>query len=103
MQLYERNGRWHFYIRYYDSKSGRRIKLRRSTGVRDDGTQRNRKAAETIARAQFADIAESLPMVNRIDGLNVEYTASDMIEGYKIFELLVLAAHGTTHLLETRK
>jgi hypothetical protein len=26
-----------------------------------------------------------------------------MIEGYKIFELLVLAAHGTTYLLELRK
>ena len=57
----------------------------------------------TFLRSLFADIAESLPMVNRIDGLNVEYTASDMIEGYKIFELLVLAAHGTTYLLEARK
>jgi D-amino peptidase len=57
----------------------------------------------TFLKSQFADIAESLPMVNRIDGLNVEYTASDIIEGYKVFELLVLAAHGTTHLLEARK
>ncbi len=57
----------------------------------------------TFQRSHFADVAESLPMVNRIDGLNVEYEASDMIEGYKIFELLVLAAHGTTYLLELRK
>ena len=46
----------------------------------------------TFIASHYADAAELLPIVNRIDGLNVEYTASNMIEAYKIFQLLVLAA-----------
>jgi D-amino peptidase len=61
------------------------------------------KIKVTFLKSHFADVAELLPAVNRIDGLSVEYTTGNMIEGYKIFELLVLAAHGTTSLLETRK
>ncbi|UCE96496.1 MAG: M55 family metallopeptidase [Candidatus Bathyarchaeota archaeon] len=57
----------------------------------------------TFLKSHFADVAEFLPSVKRIDGLSVGYTSKNMIEGYKIFELLVFAAHGITSLLETRK
>jgi D-amino peptidase len=57
----------------------------------------------TFIASQFADVADLLPTVKRIDGLNVEYTASNVIEAYRIFELLVLAASGTSALLEKRK
>ncbi|MGB9714254.1 MAG: M55 family metallopeptidase [Candidatus Bathyarchaeales archaeon] len=53
----------------------------------------------TFLASQFADVAEFLPSVKRIDGLRVEYTANDMVEAYKIFELLALAASGMTALL----
>ncbi|MBN1330237.1 MAG: M55 family metallopeptidase [Candidatus Heimdallarchaeota archaeon] len=48
----------------------------------------------TFLSTLFADIAELLPFITRIDGLTVEYKAKDMIEGYKIFQLLVTAAGG---------
>jgi len=54
----------------------------------------------TFLTSHFADAAELLPIVNRIDGLSVEYTANNMVEAYKIFELLVLAASAITALLE---
>lgn len=53
----------------------------------------------TFLASQFADIAEFLPSIKRIDGLRVEYTAKDMVEAYKTFELLALAASGMTALL----
>jgi D-amino peptidase len=61
------------------------------------------KMGITFLASHFADAAELLPILKRIDGLNVEYTASDMIEAYKIFELLVLAASGVSALLEKRR
>jgi len=61
------------------------------------------KLGITFLTSLFTDVAELLPMVRRIDGLNVEYTASNMIEAYKIFELLVLAASGVSALLEKRR
>ena len=57
----------------------------------------------TFIASHFADVADLLPTVKRIDGLNVEYTASNIIEAYKIFELLVLAASGISALLEKRR
>jgi len=54
----------------------------------------------TFLASHFADAAELLPIINRIDGLNVEYTANNMIEAYKTFELLMLAATAITALLE---
>jgi len=50
--------------------------------------------------SHHADIAELLPIVNRIDGFNVEYSAENVLEAYKIFELLVLAAVGTSSILK---
>ena len=61
------------------------------------------KIGVTFLASHLADTAELLPTVNRIDGLNVEYTANNMIEAYKIFELLVLAASGVSALLEKRR
>lgn len=50
--------------------------------------------------SHFADIAELSPIINRIDGLHVEYAAVDMIDAYKLFEQLMLAAGGVSALLE---
>jgi D-amino peptidase len=61
------------------------------------------KMGVTFIASHFADVAELLPVINRIDGLNVEYTASNMIEAYKVFELLVLAASGVSALLANLK
>jgi len=61
------------------------------------------KIKVTFLQSHSADAAELLSVINRVDGLSVEYTAGNMIEGYKMFELLVLAAHGTAALLESRK
>jgi D-amino peptidase len=54
----------------------------------------------TFLASHFADVAELSPLINRIDGLHVEYAAGDMIEAYKLFELLVLAGSGVSALLE---
>lgn len=54
----------------------------------------------TFLASHFADAAELLPLVKRVDGLSVEYGASNMIEAYKIFELLVLAAFAYVTLFE---
>lgn len=58
------------------------------------------KIGMTFLVSHFADAAELLPMVKRIDGLKVEYTASNVIEAYKIFELLALAASGVSAVLQ---
>ncbi|MEM3824209.1 MAG: M55 family metallopeptidase [Candidatus Bathyarchaeia archaeon] len=58
------------------------------------------KMEVTFLASHFADAAELLPIIKRVDGLNVEYTASNMIEAYKIFEFLVLAASGISALLQ---
>jgi D-amino peptidase len=51
--------------------------------------------------SHFADAAEFLPNVKRIDGLKVEYTANNMTEAYKLFELLGLASSGVYALYES--
>jgi D-amino peptidase len=51
--------------------------------------------------SHFADAAEFLPNVRRIDGLKVEYTTNNMIEAYKVFELLGLASSGVQALYES--
>jgi D-amino peptidase len=54
----------------------------------------------TFMGSQFADVAELLPSAKRLDGLNVEYTASTLTKAYKTFELLVLAAAGVSASME---
>jgi D-amino peptidase len=51
--------------------------------------------------SQFADAAELLPSVKRIDGLRVEYTSKSMADAYKTFELLTLASSGVQALMES--
>ncbi len=52
------------------------------------------KIKVTFQSTYFADAAELLPIVKRTDGLNVEFTASNITEGYKVFEFLCLASMG---------
>jgi D-amino peptidase len=52
------------------------------------------KMKVTFQSTYFADAAELLPMIKRTDGLNVEFTASNMTEAYKVFEFLCLASMG---------
>ena len=51
--------------------------------------------------SQFADAAELLPSIKRIDGLRVEYTAKNMADAYKTLELLTLASSGMQALMES--
>jgi D-amino peptidase len=57
------------------------------------------KISVTFLTSLFADVAELLPNAERTDGLKIEYTAKDVTEAYKTFELLILAAAGTSSLL----
>jgi D-amino peptidase len=61
------------------------------------------KIAINFLASQFADAAELLPSVKRIDGLRVEYTAKNMVDAYKTFELLVLASSGMQTLMESTR
>ena len=58
------------------------------------------KTKVTFLASHFADAAELLPIIKRKDGLAIEYTTKSVVESYKIFELLVLAASGMTRILE---
>jgi len=62
-------------------------------------TEKPVKMRITFLASHFADAAELLPIAKRIDGLNVEYVANNMIEAYKIFELLIIAASAISALL----
>jgi D-amino peptidase len=53
----------------------------------------------TFLVSHFADVAELLPKAKRVDGLTIEYAAQNMVEAYKTFELLALAASGMSALL----
>jgi D-amino peptidase len=57
------------------------------------------KMGITFSNSVLADVAELLPSVNRIDGLNVEFKTRSVAEAYNTFELLMLAASGTAYLL----
>lgn len=50
----------------------------------------------------FADIAELLPIVKRVNGVTVEYEARDPIEAYKILEVLIMASHGVKLMTEVQ-
>lgn len=56
MQLYERGNKYHAVGYYWDPKSGRRRRWRKSTGIEVDGTKRTRQIAEHTAQ----QIAQSL-------------------------------------------
>lgn len=63
-------------------------------------TRKPVKMEVTFLVSHFADAAELLPIVRRIDALKIEYTAKNMIEAYKTFELLTLVASGMSALLQ---
>ena len=63
-------------------------------------TKKPVKMSVTFLASHFADVAELLPIVKRTDGLNIEYTANNMTEAYKTFELLALASTGMTAILD---
>jgi D-amino peptidase len=61
------------------------------------------KIAVTFLFSHFADAASLLPSVKRVDGLKIEYTAKNMADAYKTFELLVLASNGMQALMESMR
>jgi D-amino peptidase len=63
-------------------------------------TKKPVKMELTFLVSHFADIAEMLPIIKRVDGLKVEYTASTMVKAYKIFEFLVAASTGISAMFE---
>lgn len=67
--------------------------------VRPLTTQKPVKMTVTFNASPFADVAELLPSAKRTAGLKVEYTAKNMKEAYKTFELLAIAASGVSALL----
>lgn len=75
----------------------------RQNKVKPLATKKPVKIGITFLTSHFADAAELLPIINRIDGLNIEYRAKNMMEAYKIFQMLVLAAAGTSALLANLK
>lgn len=62
-------------------------------------TRKPVKTKVTFLVSHFADVAELSPNVKRIDGLSVEFTTKNVLEAYKMFELLVLASNGVSSLL----
>lgn len=62
-------------------------------------TQKPVKTKVTFLVSHFADVAELSPNVKRIDGLSVEFATKNVLEAYKMFELLVLASNGVSSLL----
>jgi hypothetical protein len=56
MQLYKRKGYWWVATRYWDAESGKRQRVQRSTGIRDDGTAGAKRTANIVAE----DIARSV-------------------------------------------
>jgi D-amino peptidase len=63
-------------------------------------TRKPLKIGITFLHSQFADAAELLQAVRRVDGLRVEYAANSVTEAYRTLELLILAASGVTAILE---
>ncbi|MCS7364781.1 MAG: M55 family metallopeptidase [archaeon GB-1867-035] len=56
----------------------------------------------TFMKSGFADAAELMPTVERISGTTVKYVARNMVEAYKVFELLVLAAIAVNAVTQPR-
>jgi D-amino peptidase len=64
-------------------------------------TKKPVKIQVTFSTTHFADAAELLSFVKRIDGLTVTYEAKNVSEAYKTFELLALAATGVSAIIES--
>jgi len=61
------------------------------------------RMAINFLASQFADAAQLLPSIKRIDGLKVEYTTKSMADAYKTLELLVLASSGMQAIMESTR
>jgi len=61
------------------------------------------RMAINFLASQFADAAQLLPSIKRIDGLKVEYTTKSMADAYKTLELLVLASTGMQAIMESTR
>ena len=61
------------------------------------------KMAINFLSSHFADAAELLPTIKRVDGLRVEYTAKSIVDAYKTLELLTLASSGMQALMESMR
>jgi len=48
-----------------------------------------------LLNSAYADTAELIPGVMRLDALTIRYKARDIIEAYKVMELVALSAAGT--------
>jgi len=48
VQLVTRGGKWYAFCYYYDARTDRRVRVRRSTGIRDDGTRKAEQRATLI-------------------------------------------------------
>jgi D-amino peptidase len=59
--------------------------------------------AVNFIASQFADAASLLPSIKRIDGLRVEFTAKNMVDAYKTFELLALASSGMQAIMDSQR
>lgn len=59
------------------------------------------RMAINFLASQFADAAELLTSIKRIDGLRVEYAAKSMADAYKTLELLTLASSGMQAIMES--
>jgi D-amino peptidase len=57
----------------------------------------------TFHASHFANAAELLPSIERVDGLTVEYTSTNMVDMYKTFEFLVLSNLGIIYLHDQLK
>jgi D-amino peptidase len=66
-------------------------------------TKKPVKIRITFMATQYADVAELLPIIKRLDGLSVEYTAKTVKEAYSTFELLLLASAGMSASLESTR
>jgi len=54
----------------------------------------------TFRTSFLADIADLLPTITRKSGLEVSYEAKDIIDAYKIFQLLCWAASGANSFMQ---
>ncbi|NPA23510.1 MAG: peptide transporter [Crenarchaeota archaeon] len=48
---------------------------------------------------EFADVAENLPGAERVDGYTVRYICNNIVEAYKVLELVTLACLGVRYLV----
>ena len=53
----------------------------------------------TLKSTGFADIASLLPGSKRVNGITIKYMAKDIIEAYKVLELLALASAGVRSII----